>query len=68
MVSSNLVLNSSLLIVSNNFALFPKQSPLDTSLITVNKISCKYFHIVSLVFSVISFVFHNTEKSISGKK
>ena len=65
-VSSNFCLSSSSLIASNNFAVSPKSELLCTVPITENKISCKYFQMVSLVLSLIS-RFQSCLNTIPGK-
>ena len=67
-VDCNLFWNSSLLIYSNNFKLSPKDS-LDLILVIIlNKISCKYFHIVDLIFESLSEFLYNSLKFMLGKK
>ena len=66
MVSSNLVFSSFSSIASNNFAVSPKDSLVESLPATVNKSNCRYFHMQSLVLSEIS-SFHKILKSIPGK-
>ena len=53
-VSCNLSLKSASLILSSNFAVSPNASLFSTVLIIENKMSWRYFQMVSLVFAVIS--------------